>query len=51
MSERLVIPIGMTMLYTGGVAVLASLRDSPNRHAGKESNWLAARGPFLTLPL
>ena len=37
-------PIGMTLLLTGGVAVLASLRDFPNRHAGKEFNWLAARG-------
>ncbi|MBZ5544067.1 MAG: MFS transporter [Acidobacteriia bacterium] len=39
----LALPIGMTLFLTGGVAVLASSRDFPNRHAGRELNWLAAR--------
>jgi len=40
----LVLPVGMTLFLTGGVVALASSRDFPNRHAGRELNWLAARG-------
>jgi FHS family glucose/mannose:H+ symporter-like MFS transporter len=39
----LALPIGITLFLTGGVAVLASFRNFPKRHAGKEFNWLAAR--------